>query len=388
MKVDIIATTQLGVESKENFDIFSGRAAGVCYMPGTFADLQNEDETKTQRRINQTKNSGHHSVYDHNSITLYFDEVPKIIAMILNNENQYTTSEKSARYTRMKLTEKEELVYNKWIEIFKKKITKKYAQDYPTFFTDSKIEKLAQENARYLISVFTPTSFIYTTTYRQLNNLIAFIDKEISVLAQSDFGVKVHNALKKFVVLLKELPYYDEQLAGNEKCRGLSLFSNEEQKVEEYFGDVYATTYKASFACLAQAQRHRTINYTMKVIEGEYFIPPILEDSPEFVELWLDDIKDLGNIYPQATMLEINEMGNLDAFILKMKERKCTNAQLEINRVVNETLKKYAYALRMKVHSRAEELLNYTKGSRCTFPDFKCTAPCNFALGINEERII
>ena len=125
MKVDIIATTQLGVESKENFDMFSGRTAGICYMPGTFADLQGEDESKTQRRINQTKNSGHHSVYDHNSITLYFDEVPKIIAMILNNEKQYTTSEKSARYTRMKLTEKEELVYNKWIDIFKKKIAKK-----------------------------------------------------------------------------------------------------------------------------------------------------------------------------------------------------------------------------------------------------------------------
>jgi len=388
VKVDIIATTQLGVESKENFDMFSGRTAGICYMPGTFADLQSEDETKTLRRINQTKNSGHHSVYDHNSITLYFDEVPKIIAMILNNEKQYTTSEKSARYTRMKLTEKEELVYNKWIDIFKKKIAKKYAQEYPAFFTDSKIEKLAQENARYLISVFTPTSFMYTTTYRQLNNLIAFIDKELSALAQSDFGVKVHNALKKFVVLLKELPYYDEKLAGNEKCRGLSLFANENQKVEEYFGDVYATTYKGSFASLAHIQRHRTISYTMRVLEGEYYVPPILEDSPEFVELWLADIKDLGNIYPQATLLEINEMGNLDAFILKMKERKCTNAQLETNRLVNETLKKYAYALRMKVHSRAEELLNYTKGSRCTFPDFKCTAPCNFALGINEERII
>jgi hypothetical protein len=194
--------------------------------------------------------------------------------------------------------------------------------------------------------------------------------------------------LEEFVAKLKELPYYDEKLAGNEKCRGLSLFANENQKVEEYFGDVYATTYKGSFASLAHIQRHRTISYTMRVLEGEYYVPPILEDSPEFVELWLADIKDLGNIYPQATLLEINEMGNLDAFILKMKERKCTNAQLETNRLVNETLKKYAYALRMKVHSRAEELLNYTKGSRCTFPDFKCTAPCNFALGINEERII
>ena len=54
-------------------------------------------------------------------------------------------------------------------------------------------------------------------------------------------------------------------------------------------------------------------------------------------------------------------MGTMDAFILKMKERKCTNAQLEINRVTVETQKKYEYALRMKIHPRAEEMMNYTK---------------------------
>jgi hypothetical protein len=71
-----------------------------------------------------------------------------------------------------------------------------------------------------------------------------------------------------------------------------------------------------------------------------------------------------------------------------MKERKCTFAQLEINQITNETLKKYEYSLKLKTHHRAEELMNYTKGSRCTFPDFKCTAPCGFALGINETREI
>ncbi|MBE5758053.1 MAG: FAD-dependent thymidylate synthase [Clostridiales bacterium] len=388
MKVSVIATTKLGVESKENFDMFSGKAAGICYMPASFEELMAEDTAKTLRRVEQTKNSGHHSVYDHNSISLYLEDVPKFIAMILNNEKQYTTSEKSARYTRMKLTEKEELIYNKWIEIFKGKITKKYAKDYPTFFTDSKIEKLAQENARYLISVFTPTSLMYTTTYRQLNYLISFIDKELSALAKSDFGVRVHNELRKFVELLKALPYYDPKLCANEKDRILSIFADEKKKVEEYFGDVYATTYKASFACLAQAQRHRTIHYTMRVLEDEYYVPPIIADSPDFVELWITDIKDLGNIYPQATLLEINEMGTLDAFILKMKERKCTNAQLEINRVTNDILKKYAYALRMKIHSRAEEIIEYTKGSRCTFPDYKCPTPCGFALGVDETREI
>ena len=44
---------------------------------------------------------------------------------------------------------------------------------------------------------------------------------------------------------------------------------------------------------------------------------------------------------------------------------------------------------RLKImDARYEELKSYTKGSRCTFSDYKCTAPCGFALGINETRLI
>lgn len=388
MDVKVIASTKVGeIAGKEEFDIFGGKAAGVCYMTSSFDDLLDEEESKTKRRIAQTKSSGHHSVYDHSNISLYISDVPKIIAMIINNEKQYATSEKSARYTRMKLSGQEEVVYNKWVDIFKSRITKLYKNDYPTFFSDSRIEKLAQENARYLTSVFTNASMVYTTTYRQFNYLISFLDKQIAKENKTKFEEKLNPYLEEFVCKLKELPYYDEALSQNEKARSLSLFA-EEGKVEEYFGDVYATTYKASFAELAQAQRHRTISYNMHVCEGEFYVPEILKDSESFTELWLSDLKDLAGNYPQATLLEVNEMGTLDNFILKMKERKCTFAQLEINKVTIDTLKKYEHALRLKVHPRAEEIISYTKGSRCTFTDFKCTAPCGFALGINETRKI
>jgi hypothetical protein len=213
------------------------------------------------------------------------------------------------------------------------------------------------------------------------------MDKFIAKEDKNEFETRVSGHLEELVAKLKELPYFDEEFTHNEKHRDLSLFEKRD-KVEEYFGDVYATTYKASFAELAQAQRHRTISYNMHICEGEFYVPEIIRDSESFTELWLSDLKELKDNYPQATLLEINEMGTLDAFVLKMKERKCTFAQLEINKVTIETQKKYEYALRMKVHSRAEEFMQYGKGSRCTFPDFKCTAPCNFALGINEERII
>ena len=123
-------------------------------------------------------------------------------------------------------------------------------------------------------------------------------------------------------------------------------------------------------------------------LTDQYYVPPIIRDNEDLTRLWIDDIKSLGNIYPQATLLDVTEMGTLDNFILKMYERKCTFAQLEINQITSETLKKYENALRVKVHPRAEELRSYLKGSRCTFPGYKCASPCGFAVGVNETRMI
>lgn len=387
MDIEVIASTHAGYTADKNdYDMFSGRMAGVCYMSSTFAELQKEDSAKTIKRINLTKSNGHHSVYDHESITMYLNDIPKILAMVINNEHQYTTSEKSARYTKMTLTQGEQTLYNKWLEIFKNRILKKYASDYPQFFTPNRIEKLAQENARYLISVFTPTSMVYTTTYRQLNYLVAFLNDYINKPNKNTFESKLAGVMQEFVEKLKGTKFIDEKLSINDKNRHLSLFANG-LECEEYFGDVYCTTYLASFAELAQAQRHRTINYQMSLTENEYYVPPIIRDNDDLVAIWLSDIKSIGN-YPQGTLLKITEMGTLDNFILKMYERKCTFAQLEINQITSATLKKYENALRIKVHPRAEEMRNYLNGSRCTFPGYKCSSPCGFKLGVNETREI
>ena len=36
----------------------------------------------------------------------------------------------------------------------------------------------------------------------------------------------------------------------------------------------------------------------------------------------------------------------------------------------------------------AEDIKNYTKGARCTFKDFTCTADCGFAEGKTLKRLI
>ena len=127
MKIDIIASTKIGYKMpKEEALNFSGKSAGICYLPDTLETLFNEPEEKTLKRCMGTIKSGHHSVFGHPTYNLSLEGIPKILAMILNNEKMYNTSEKSARYTIMKPSEDEKVLYEKWIEIYKKEIEKKY----------------------------------------------------------------------------------------------------------------------------------------------------------------------------------------------------------------------------------------------------------------------
>ncbi len=391
MNIKILArtvTTQPREKVKEEFDNFSGKAAGICYMPSDIDTLLNEEQRKTDARIRQTKGGRHLSVYDHASINLYLEDIPKALAMILNNEKMYNTSEKSARYTKMVLKPNEQILYDKWVEIFRSRIYDKYGEKYPEFFTKSKINKLAQENARYLISVFTPTSMLYTVPYGQLNKIYHFLQHEYNTQTDDKFRIALKPYIKDFCLALdKATGLIDMELNADEKNRRLSLFDFS-PLVKEY-GNAYSTTYKASFAELAQAQRHRTLWYSMKLLDkDEFYLPKIIRNDNELTQEWLNDCREQASVFPQGMLVQINELGTLDNFILKMKERKCTFAQLEINDVTNQTLKEYVKELERKNHPYAEKLKLYTKGSRCTFPDFKCLQPCGFKEGIIEAREI
>ena len=185
MKVSILASTNPGYKlTKDEALKFGGKSAGICYMPDDIEALFSEPEKKTIRRANMTLNSGHHSVFDHTSYNLALEGIPKILAMILNNEGMYTTSEKSARYTKMQPSEQEKNVYEKWIEIYKKEISKVYPQ-----IDEKKVKKLAQESARYLISIFTPaTTMEYTVSLRQLNYIAHWFEDYIKNWLESHKG--------------------------------------------------------------------------------------------------------------------------------------------------------------------------------------------------------
>ena len=381
-----------GTFDREEAIKLCGKIAGVCYDKEGFNHLKDEPIDKTLKRVNNTLNNGHHSVYDHITINFNIENIPKMLAMVINNQPQYTTSEKSARYTPIVrkdnsiITEREEQLYNKWLNIFKIKIKAKYGNVY----SDFKIKTLAQENARYLVTVFMPTQMIYSTSLRQINYIASWMLEYIDNANLNDnFEYNLSKSMQEFIDCLDKLNVLDDRLMTNEKHRSLSLFGKNLDKRQEYFGYVYTTNYYGTYSELAQAQRHRTLDYQIeKLNDKKYFIPPIIADDKALVAEWLNDIYSVKNVTPQGEMILINESGTYDNFILKCKERLCSAAQLEIMLQTKETLLKYKKALEEKDNPLALDILKYSHGARCTFPDYQCPKDCGFKEGKTLTRKI
>lgn len=381
MKIEIIASTKVGYSmSKEEALDFSGKSAGICYLPDTIETLFAESPEKTQRRVNGNIKSGHHSVFGHPTYNLCFEGIPKILAMVLNNEKIYNTSEKSARYTHMTPSVQENTLYEKWIHIFEDVISSKYPE-----FDSKRILKLAQENARYLISVFTPATVMeYTVNFGQLNYIINWAKDYINNADDSAFSLKLKDVFKEFLDAMPDLEV--DGLDSRIKNRSFSLFSTRPNRYEE-FGENYCTSYLASFAQLAQAQRHRTLSYEMSLLDTpEYYIPPIIRGT-DLENSWLEDISSLSQYFPQGMLVKVNERGTIENFVLKCTERLCGSAQLEIMEQTSEIMNKYLAATvdKPELHNY---LLPYSKGARCTFPGWKCNSPCIFGGKNAMNRLI
>lgn len=389
LKVEIIGSTKPNfVLPKEEALKFGAHEAGICYMGETFEDIQNEDSSKTDFRKNLTLNNGHQSVYGHTNYNLLLTGIPKILAMILNNEKVYTTSEKSARYTKMNPTPKEAELYSKWLPKFEKEISTKYPK-----IDSKKVAKLAQENARYLTSVFTPTTMGYSTDFRQLNYLMHWFDDFIHHKVDTPFNKKLKESMEQFNSQLKD--FYVAELDPKVKSRTLSMFSTKLPK-HPVFDVVYSVNYQGSFAHLAQAHRHRTINYQMKSSDtvgypDEFFVPPILLDpvlnTGKLADEWYEDINSVAELFPQGTLITINERGTVEDFVSKAYERLCGHAQLEIQNQTKKTLDLYLINTEDRnpeVHSILKPLAD---GPRCTFPEYDCTLACNFGKKALERLI-
>ena len=218
---------------------------------------------------------------------------------------------------------------------------------------------------------------------------------------KDSFSTRLRKELIEFNNQLEKLGYIDDKLSFDDKNLVLKLFNRSKREIKEQFGESYTLFYHGSLAQLAEAQRHRTLDYTIlmgkdndaidKIIENpkneNFYLPPILKGT-KWEIYWLADCKKMAKKIPQGMMIPIKERGTFENFILKMKERNCTQAQLEIDRQTTISKKKMFERLLNENPALAEELKPYLNGSRCTFKDYSCQSPCNFKPGIKGDRII
>lgn len=385
MNIELVASTN-GIKTKEEALEFGRDCARVCYTDKDFGDVVQEEDK--ERLISDTLEKGHHSVYDHVSLNFWMKGLPKIGAILLNNEHVYSTSEKSGRFTQLKTEDVQKELYDKWLEIFEFVIRAKYPQLDEK--QKGKSQKLAQENARYMTSVFTPTKMVHTLSFRQLNYIMHFFDDFVKSAPDTEFNSRLKEFMRDFNVRLAG--WYEERLDPDMKRRGLSFFARR-KKFQEEFGENYSTSYRMSFTGHAQSHRHRTLDYEVQPIErpsgiSSFFMPEILGNDHALIRMWFDDLERVADDYPQATLLDVHECGNYKDFISKMNERLCGNAQFEIMAQTRRTLEDYLRGTKATNQEVYEELLRYSKGPKCTFPDAKCTEPCPFGPGLGIERVV
>jgi len=352
-------------------------AARICYSD---KDIDGLDEEPYNSNLVDGRliTSGHHSPFEHAHLTFYM-KVPKIIAMVLNNERQYVTSEKSARFTIMKdMAPIQKELYDKWMD----KLIPAIAEIYPPMkdleARNIAIKKLAQENARYVTSVFTPTKMLHTINLRQLNFILNEFGDYVKSKSSSDnvFERRLAASMQEF--LEQPLGLNIEGLE-NRTDKHLSIFNFENSS--NTFGDVYSTEYFMSFAGLAQAHRHRTISYNAIIPENKssYFYVPSIVKHMGAEDSWLSDLEEVSkNDYPQAQLLIVRERGNIEDFRSKCLLRLCGHAQHEIMLNTLETAVEY---------SKNTPQVKGWIAPKCT-QGFMCKEPCIWTGKKALERIV
>lgn len=391
--------------------IVAGLMGSTCYMKDTFDDLEKKRITDIRAIAKIVENNGHHSTFGHSHMTLEITGIPKLLAMILNNEQEYNTSEKSARYTQMDdIAADESELFHKWKDILEKKISLKYGMSQPFFDAKGvKTGKLAQENARYMISSYTPTNMVYTTSFRQFNYICHWFEDVLEDPRANEIYRTLQPQMEEFVEWFKENGLYSEALSDG-KNRKLSFFGEPLVK-ETRNSDVFAIKNDLSVAALAQSHRHRTNHHHISEIEffnkeRQYFVPPIIKGT-DLEPKWLADIKSVEKALPQGTLLPVVEEGKTSNFLMKAYERVCVLAQKEIRDMTQAQCKQFAKALEQEIEelkegmftkdatmlrillekkAHVEQMLQKFKRmsqtARCT-AGYMCTNPCKFGDGVS-----
>lgn len=427
----------------------AGVRAAVCVAKSnedslvTTEDIRNNNSgANLIRRGMSTILQAHTTPSEQESVGLEITGISRRLCLILNNEKEYAADELSLRYTQAKESEyntgTEIEMYHKWLKIFTDVLTK----DYWNYFrsqtkTDNGAMKIirekAQENARNFLGLATRTSITYTVPFAQINKIAYMMERVINKPLDT-FESSCVPEMQEFLAALKakkvlltkndiyEMVTTDKDLEEEIKLRGKnipyltyqgdnSLFFQNTKDVDlsifakrnkwstiDYPSEVTTSNISynnyQSLACLAQNQRHRTIDLEMKMPEldeeVDFTIPMFLNNYPNLVSAYLKDISRLIDIYPLGMKVKVNMNATYaNLFNYVSKERCCYRAQTEIANmytleiipyIYNELLRKadnntdlYTKAY---YYQKAYEIKKYLHKYRCGFADYTCTSPC------------
>jgi hypothetical protein len=390
MKVQLVGSTN-NITDIQEAKRYVQNHARICYSEKSWDELL--EESFQQGLVKSLITRGHHSPIDHFNLNFYFDGPEKALAMVFNNQGVYTTSEKSARYTKMSdIPEHQLFLYNKWNGLFNNELSFRFPQnDFPKLHkkgSDGKTnaEKLSQENARYMTSVFTPTKMTHTLSWRQLNILYNSFNEFIDFNSQSKFKRELSKGMQSFV----DSPEVQKWIIREAQFKmkgGIPLRFIRETPVEEHFGeDIYSTNYKASFASLAQLHRHRLAIYDIcggfgEGAENGFYIPRLVEASGTGkIKEWVNDLERVANYdFPQAQLINVGERGMREHIPAKSIERECGLAQLETARVHSNLLTNY---------SKVIPAMGKYNNPACVVEGNCKKGGCNFGAEMYLERLI
>lgn len=403
MNISILAVTSENFQDNYMQELltFSGKNAGICYMKDQYFGTSVSDPEKATKRFDRIIPTGHHSIADHPHITLLFENIPKMTAMVLNSLGFYTTSEKSGRYTDMAAEGKNKELYDKWYEKFYTLINQVYPDmDKQADGTedDSLRKKLAKENARYMLSVFTPsTTMSYTTSIRQLSYIVdkcmMYLQSAQDVSDENSFNYKLKVCISDLLKALTDIGCCPDMIHDN-KGRQFNFLANQVgyqiYSAQESFSEAYLIKYKCSFADLAQEQRHRTIDYFMCCDDNtialnvdkptEFYLPEIIEYYyPDYITEWYNDLASIRDTYPIAMRVDVVETGLISNFMMKCDERLCGRVQLETMRNISNNLLRFERNLYKSEFMRSEISRHFNNGK--TIPKcgvISCKEPCVF----------
>lgn len=401
-KIDTIAVTKeveklSAGELNRELTILSGKFGGTCYAKEGYDTIRKQPVEKALKRAESTAARGHHSVFQHGMVNMEII-CPKMIAMLLNSIGVSNTSEKSARYTQMHPeTEQEQRLYDKWHDILAAEIERRY----PERFREQEIDKLAYENARYMISVFCETAMVYSLPFRNIFYVLDWIDGMMKTLETLDGGfnkrlLRELTSLQKALLGVVGQENFHDTKGDYFRFMPVQATGEYDDDNKEYYGDVYTAKFLASFAQVAQEQRHRTTRVKINFLGKEpgefgYYVPPIIKGTA-YEEEWLEDIKKVGDVYPQGMLVSVTEQGLFEDFVVKCKERMCGRAQLEIMTLTEQMVEQFIRNRDNLSRANRQRLDNITAHgkpcARCGYPDYQCKEGCTWGNKEALDRLI